>query len=359
MTMKVYKVGGAVRDKLLGFPFRECDWVVVGATPDELLALGYKPVGKHFPVFLHPDTGEEYALARTERKVDKGYQGFDFYTHPDVTLEQDLQRRDLTINAIAETEDGSIIDPYGGQQDIKDRLLRHVSPAFVEDPLRVIRVARFVARYHHLGFCVAPETLALMQTIARQGELLTLAPERVWRELQRALQEQNPAQFFLTLQACGALQVMLPQLQRTQIAALERVAHSSEDPIVRFGALFVELDGGTAERLTKQQLKAPKNYHAMAQLIAKYADDYRQVNMDAEQRLTLLEKLDAFRRPERFIQFIDCCKGIYPQCTNGDKLQRALRRCDEIDQRSLAEQHNDQTIAEVLRRQRLQQMECS
>lgn len=213
-TVKIYLVGGAVRDQLLGRLVKERDWVVVGATPEAMLALGYRPVGKDFPVFLHPETHEEYALARTERKIGPGYHGFACTASPDVTLEEDLKRRDLTINAIAQTPSGDIIDPYGGVQDIQDRVLRHVSPAFVEDPVRILRLARFAARYSGLGFYVAPETRVLMQQMVMQGEVDHLVAERVWQELERALGEAEPGQFFEVLRSCSALAVIFPEIDR-------------------------------------------------------------------------------------------------------------------------------------------------
>lgn len=210
--MRIYLVGGAVRDRLLGLPVRERDWVVVGATPAVMQAAGYRPVGRDFPVFLHPQTNEEYALARTERKTAPGHQGFAFHADPDVSLEADLERRDLTVNAIAEDDAGHLIDPFDGARDLDARILRHVSSAFVEDPLRVLRVARFAARFHQLGFRVAPETLALMQRIAQSGELASLSPERVWKECERALATASPLVFFQVLAAVGALQPLLPLL---------------------------------------------------------------------------------------------------------------------------------------------------
>ena len=210
--MQVYLVGGAVRDQLLRHPYHEKDYVVVGATPEQMLALGYQPVGKDFPVFLHPKTKDEYALARTERKSGHGYHGFEFYTDVAVTLEQDLIRRDLTINAIAMDDAGNIYDPYGGQLDLENRLLRHVSDAFVEDPLRVLRIARFAARYKTLGFKIADETLALMTELASSGELQALTPERVWKETSRALMEDHADEYFEVLRACGALKVLFPEI---------------------------------------------------------------------------------------------------------------------------------------------------
>ncbi len=209
---KVYLVGGAVRDKRLGLDVKDRDWVVVGATPEQLADAGYKPVGKDFPVFLHPTTHEEYALARTERKSGRGYHGFTFNTDTSVTLEQDLERRDLTINAMAETPDGKLIDPYNGANDLEQRVLRHVSDAFLEDPVRVLRVAKFMARFSNLGFTVAPETLQLMQTMVNDGEVDHLVPERVWQEMHSALGSQSPRSFIETLRACGALKVLLPEV---------------------------------------------------------------------------------------------------------------------------------------------------
>src|SRR5579871_3458489 len=210
--MRVYLVGGAVRDRLLGRPVHERDWVVVGATPEEMVRLGYEPVGREFPVFLHPSTHEEHALARLERKTGPGYRGFTTQFSPEVTLEEDLRRRDLTVNAMAEDEQGVLIDPYGGAADLRARVLRHVSEAFVEDPVRILRVARFAARYAGLGFTVAPETLALMRRIVDAGEARTLVPERVWQETERALAEAHPQVYFETLRGCGALAVVFPEV---------------------------------------------------------------------------------------------------------------------------------------------------
>jgi tRNA nucleotidyltransferase (CCA-adding enzyme) len=210
--MQIFLVGGAVRDQLLGLPVTEKDWVVVGASDEELLAQGFKSVGKDFPVFLHPHTQEEYALARQERKTAPGYGGFSFDTQPSVSLEEDLLRRDLTINAMAQDEQGAIIDPYGGQQDLQARLLRHVSPAFSEDPVRILRIARFSARYHHLGFSIAPETLQLMAAMVDAQEVDHLVPERVWKETSRALQEASPVVYFHVLRSCGALARLMPEL---------------------------------------------------------------------------------------------------------------------------------------------------
>ncbi len=257
--MKTYLVGGAVRDRLLGLTPKERDWVVVGANPEDLLKAGYTQVGKDFPVFLHPKTKEEYALARTERKSGRGYHGFKVHADPAVTLEEDLLRRDLTINAMAEDEQGSLIDPYGGRADLQNKVLRHVSPAFVEDPLRILRVARFAARFQHLGFRLADETRQLLCAMTRNGELNTLVPERVWQEWQRSLREKNPEQFILLLRQCGALGVIIPELDKLfgvpnppeyhpeidsgihTLMVLQAASQLSDDPCVRFAALVHDL----------------------------------------------------------------------------------------------------------------------
>ena len=260
--MKIYRVGGAVRDKLLHYPSHENDWVVIGSTPEEMSKLGYRPVGQDFPVFIKPETGEEYALARTERKTGLGYGGFSFYTAPDISLEDDLVRRDLTINAMAEDEDGTIIDPHGGQRDLEDRVLRHVSGAFDEDPLRVLRVARFAARYAHLGFTIAPETERLMIAIVNSGELAHLVAERIWKESERALSEKSPDIYIQTLRDCGALKELLPEVdalfgvdQRADyhpevdtgihiLMALQQAAKYSSGAAVRFAVLVHDLGKG-------------------------------------------------------------------------------------------------------------------
>jgi len=260
--MKVYLVGGAVRDKRLGYDYRERDWVVVGARPEELEAQGYTPVGRDFPVFLHPRTKEEYALARTERKTGPGYTGFECHSDPGVTLEEDLERRDLTINAMAEDSEGHLIDPYGGARDLEQRLLRHVSPAFAEDPVRILRVARFAARYHHLGFRVAPQTQALMRQMVASGEVDHLVPERVWKELERALGERHPAVFIRCLRDCDALGRLLPELDALFgvpqpaehhpeidtgehcLMALEQAGQLSQASQVRFATLLHDLGKG-------------------------------------------------------------------------------------------------------------------
>jgi tRNA nucleotidyltransferase (CCA-adding enzyme) len=344
--MDIYLVGGAVRDRLLGRPHQERDFVVVGATPEELLALGYRPVGKDFPVFLHPDTGEQYALARTERKTGPGYHGFATHCSPDVTLEQDLARRDLTINAMAQSGSGEIIDPYGGERDLAARVLRHVSPAFVEDPLRVLRVARFAARFAPLGFSVAPETLAIMRTIVGAGEMAALVPERIWVETERALGEERPVAYFEVLQACDALAAVFPEVaalfgvpQPEQwhpeidagvhaMQVLDVSAELSRETTVRFAALVHDVGKGrtpreewprhigheeAGARLIEQmaaRLRVPNEHRELAVMVARH---HARVHRISEQRpgtvLELLEMTDAFRRTERFERFLLACEA--------------------------------------------------
>jgi len=344
--MKTYLVGGAVRDRLLGLPVRERDWVVVGATPDELKTLGYTPVGKDFPVFLHPKTKEEYALARTERKTGKGYQGFEFMAAPGVTLEEDLRRRDLTINAIAEDTDGGLVDPYGGEKDLKARVLRHVSPAFSEDPVRVLRAARFAARFAPLGFTVAPETLVLMRGMVESGEVDALVPERVWQETLKALDCDKPSVYFEVLRACGALAKVFPELERLWgvpqpakwhpeidtgvhvMMVLDQAARLSAEPAVRYAALTHDLGKGTTpkdilphhygheERSVKlvealcERLRVPKEFKELAVIVAKHHGlVHKAEEIRSDTLLKLLESVDAFRRPERFELFLLACEA--------------------------------------------------
>jgi tRNA nucleotidyltransferase (CCA-adding enzyme) len=374
--MDIYLVGGAVRDQLLGRTPHERDFVVVGATPEDLLALGYRPVGKDFPVFLHPDTGEQYALARTERKTGPGYYGFATHFAPDVTLEEDLARRDLTINAMAQDAAGDIIDPYGGQRDLAARLLRHVSPAFVEDPLRVLRVARFAARFAPLGFSVAPETLDLMRQIVARGELAALVPERVWVETERALGEDRPTAYFEVLHGCGAVAAVFPELAALEgvpqparwhpeidtflhtMQVLEVAAELTRDTTVRFAALVHDVGKGltpreewpshigheeSGARLIEQlaaRLRLPTEHRELAVMVARH---HARAHRVAEQRpgtvLELLELTDAFRRPERFERFLLACEADargrgpelrtrpYPQAA---RLRRALAAASAV-----------------------------
>ncbi len=343
--MRIYLVGGAVRDELLGLPVRERDWVVVGATPEQMTARGYRPVGKDFPVFLHPHTAEEYALARTERKTGPGYHGFSTRFSPDVTLEEDLGRRDLTLNAIAKDPDsGELIDPHGGRKDLEARILRHVSPAFVEDPLRVLRVARFAARFDSLGFRLADETAALLRQMSVGGELGTLVAERVWQETLKALTTQAPARYFQVLRDTGALAVVFPEIDALfgvpQPAAwhpeidtgvhvlmvLEKAAALSTDPVVRFAALTHDLGKGQtpADQWPRHvghevrsvacvdtlcdRLKVPNEYRELAKHVARHHGVVHSAQqLRAGTLLDLLETLDAFRRPERFESFLLAC----------------------------------------------------
>lgn len=344
--MKTYLVGGAVRDRLLGLPFKERDWVVVGATPEQMTALGYRAVGKDFPVFLHPQTGEEHALARTERKSGRGYQGFTFHVGPDVSLEDDLWRRDLTINAIAQDEEsGALVDPHGGQRDLQARVLRHVSPAFAEDPVRVLRIARFAARFAPLGFRVAEETMRLMREMVEAGEVDHLVPERVWKETERALMHEQPRVFFEVLQACDALARVMPELaalagvpQRADyhpevdtlvhtLMCVDAAARARHPLDVRVAALLHDLGKAATPRaewpshrghdarglpLVKkfcERLRVPAAPRDLALAVTR---DHLLVHKVHELRpetlLALLERFDAFRRPERFELALNGCE---------------------------------------------------
>ncbi|HEX7026225.1 MAG TPA: multifunctional CCA tRNA nucleotidyl transferase/2'3'-cyclic phosphodiesterase/2'nucleotidase/phosphatase [Gammaproteobacteria bacterium] len=312
--MKIYLVGGAVRDKLLGLPVNERDWVVVGATPEEMLTLSYQQVGGNFPVFLHPDTKEEYALARTERKTGPGYKGFSFDFSAITTLEEDLARRDLTVNAMAEDSDGKLVDPFHGQRDLNDKILRHVSDAFSEDPVRILRAARFLARFKNLGFRIADETWQLMADMVEAGETRNLVPERVWQELQKALETANPECFQQTLARCGALADVLPELDSPAgeqcLTALLQASRLSDDPIVRCAAWLAPLETGQIESLC-ERLRVPKEYSALALLVHNnqgFFEDATQ--LPPPQILAGLERVDAFRRPERFEQFLLAAEAV-------------------------------------------------
>ena len=343
--MRVYLVGGAVRDHLLGHPYHEKDYVVVGATPEQLIALGYQPVGKDFPVFLHPKTKEEYALARTERKSGHGYHGFEFHTDVSVTLEEDLIRRDLTINAMAMDDDGNIYDPYKGQQDLADRVLRHVSDAFVEDPLRVLRIARFAARYKSFGFSIATETLVLMQQLAESGELEALTPERVWKETARALMEDHADEYFETLRACGALKVLFPELdalygvpQRPEyhpeidcgihtMMSLQQACKANYSLEVRFAVLMHDLGkaltpvdelprhimheerGITPVTEVCDRLKVPTHTKQLAIAVCKeHLKCHQALTLKPGTLWRLLQRLDVLRRPERVEAYVQACE---------------------------------------------------
>ena len=376
--MKAYQVGGAVRDRLLGRAVTDRDWVVVGATPDEMRAAGYRPVGKDFPVFLHPETGEEYALARTERKVAPGYTGFTFHASPDVTLEQDLARRDLTINAMAEDEAGKLIDPYGGRADLEAGVLRHVSPAVPEDPVRLLRTARFAAAF---DFEVAPETRALLGEMVAAGEVDALVPERVWGELKKALETPRPGRFFQVLRDCGALARLFPEVDRLfgvpqppehhpevdtgvhTLMVLDQAARLSGDPVVRFAALVHDLGKADTNpnlwprhhgheklgllriRELCDRLRVPNEYRELGVLTATYHGHcHRALELRPATVFKVLAALDSFRRPHRLHQFLTACEadargrtGLedrpYPQA---DLLRRAFEAAAAVNARALA-----------------------
>jgi tRNA nucleotidyltransferase (CCA-adding enzyme) len=344
--MDIYLVGGAVRDKLLNRQFNEQDWVVVGGTVEALETLGYRKVGKSFPVFLHPDSAEEYALARTETKTGPGYHGFEVYAGTDVTLEEDLQRRDLTINAIAADSDGKLIDPWGGRADIDARILRHVSDAFREDPLRVLRVARFAASLHDLDFSIAPETMTLMREITASGEIAALTPERVWKETEKALRTQRPDIYLQTLRDCGALQVIFPEIDVLfgvpqpekwhpeidtgihVLMVMQMTAKLSDSVAVRFAGMVHDLGKGTTKqewwpshrdherrgvKLIEQlseRLGIPNSCRDLAVQVARYHTHiHRALELRPDTVMRVLEAVDAFRRPERFEEFLLTCEA--------------------------------------------------
>ncbi|HUH92668.1 MAG TPA: multifunctional CCA tRNA nucleotidyl transferase/2'3'-cyclic phosphodiesterase/2'nucleotidase/phosphatase [Casimicrobiaceae bacterium] len=322
--MKIYRVGGSVRDELLGRPVADRDYVVVGATPEAMRALGFRSVGRNFPVFLHPHTHEEYALARTERKSGRGHRGFVFHASPEVTLEEDLARRDLTINAMARGQDGVLVDPFGGARDLEQGVLRHVGPAFAEDPLRVLRVARFAARF---GFSVAPETLALMRAIAAGGELATLSAERVWQELSRALMERTPSRFIALLRECGALGAVLPEVDalgggsapksralEQLLRALDAAAAANDTLPVRYAVLAGALGANARSRMLRAErvsrtVNAPIDCRDLARLAARLCGRVaRARELSAPETLDLLLAADAVRRPERFQALLRVCE---------------------------------------------------
>jgi tRNA nucleotidyltransferase (CCA-adding enzyme) len=346
LRMKTYVVGGAVRDELLGLPVQDRDWVVIGATPEDMLRQGFRPVGKDFPVFLHPVTQEEYALARTERKTTPGYHGFVFHTSPDVTLEDDLARRDLTINAMAVADDGTIVDPYGGRRDLADRVLRHVSPAFAEDPVRILRVARFAARFTE--FTVAPETLELMRVMTETGEVDALVAERVWQELARGLMEEKPSRLLEILRQCGALARILPEIdalfgvpQRADyhpeidtgvhtMMVIDMTARLAAALPARFAALTHDIGKGVtpADILPRhigheaasvkmlgpmcERLRVPTDCRDLALLVAQYHGTvHRAAELTAATMVKLIERCDTIRRPERFAPFLLACEADF------------------------------------------------
>lgn len=402
--MQIYKVGGAVRDRLLGRTVSEEDWVVVGASAEQMLELGYRPVGADFPVFLHPQTGEEYALARTERKSGRGYGGFTFHASPDVTLEQDLIRRDLTVNAMAEDDQGNLIDPNNGQQDLEARILRHVSPAFAEDPLRVLRVARFAARYAPLGFSVAPETLMLMRQLAESGELAHLTAERSWKEISRALMEPRPDVFVQVLRDCGALAALLPEVDDLfgvpqpqahhpeidtgvhVLSVLRQCAEHDQPLNVRWASLLHDVGKGlTPEdewprhiaheqkglrliQAINERCKAPRDCAELAMLVGEFhTHGHRALELRPSTLLELLQRFDVFRRPQRFAEFVAACEmdargrlGLeqreYPQ---GAYLLGAAEAARQVPVKPLLEKgFKGAELGEALNRERLQALKA-
>ena len=334
--MKIYLVGGAIRDELLGLPVKEKDWVVVGASPEALLAEGFQPVGKDFPVFLHPETHEEYALARTERKVGKGYKGFTFHTEPNVKLEEDLKRRDLTVNAMARDDDGNIFDPYKGQDDLKAKILRHISPAFSEDPVRILRVARFSSKLP--DFTVDSETNHLMQTMVNNGEINALVSERVWQEFSRALLETQPIRFFEVLNDCDALAVLFPMLHLNSrgMLALNRAVALNKLAPVRFAALLHDIDCGVLAELV-QRYRIPKEFSELANLSCQHTQTYADTLMaDAKTMLQFIKRSDALRRPNRFQLFLNACHACIDDDQNQRRDQHIMRAINAIQQIDIA-----------------------
>ena len=402
--MHVYLVGGAVRDEQLGIPVKERDWCVVGATPDELLALGYKPVGKDFPVFLHPETNEECALARTERKTAVGYHGFAFNTDPNVTIEEDLSRRDLTMNAIAKDADGNLIDPFGGLNDVAHGIIRHVSDAFAEDPVRILRAAKFAARFAKHGFRIAPETRDLMRQMVAAGEAEALVPDRVWKETEAALAGPDPRVFFEALRACRALQALYPEINALfgvpqppqwhpevdtglhTMMVLEQASELSTDVAVRFAALVHDLGKATTKQedwpshpghelrgkdiimAMSKRLPLPRACRDLGTLASEFHTHcHRASELRDKTIVKVLERTDAFRRPERFEQFLLACKADargrtgfesseYPQA---DLLRQSFAAAAAVDSASIAAQHAAADIPDAIRRARIAAVKAS
>jgi tRNA nucleotidyltransferase (CCA-adding enzyme) len=396
--MQVYLVGGAVRDEQLGIPVKERDWCVVGATPDELLGLGYKPVGKDFPVFLHPETNEEYALARTERKTAVGYHGFSFNTDPNVTIEEDLSRRDLTMNAIAKDADGHLIDPFDGLDDIARGIIRHVSDAFAEDPVRILRAAKFAARFAGRNFRIAPETRDLMRQMVSAGEADALVPDRVWKETEAALAGPDPRVFFEALRACRALNALYPEIDALfgvpqppkwhpevdtglhTMMVLEQVTELSADIEVRFAALVHDLGKATTDqdnwpshpghelrgkdiiKAMSKRLPLPRACRDLGALVSEFHTHcHRASELRDKTMVEVLEKTDAFRRPERFEQFLLACEADargrtsfenrdYPQA---ELMRHAFSAAAAVDSAGIAAQHEATDIPEAIRAARI------
>jgi len=362
--MKIYQVGGSVRDELLNLPVSDRDYVVVGATPDELIAQGYKPVGRDFPVFLHPETHEEYALARTERKTAPGYQGFVFHTDAGVTLEDDLARRDFTVNAMARGEDGVIVDPYDGQADLRAGVLRHVGAAFIEDPVRILRCARFAARF---GFAVAPETMALMRRMSEEGEVDALVPERVWQEMARGLMEKDPVRMFAVLEQCGALARVMPEavpwsIDAANMRALAKAAQLGLSLPVRFAAFAGTFDEARLQSLC-ERLRVPSECRDLALIHARNALAFAEApQLDAAGLARLVQRCDGLRQPARFLSLV-AVAHVYAEGARGEtdyraavkRLQTALEAARGIDAGAIARtQPNPQAIAQALHAARVE-----
>ena len=379
--MKIYLVGGAVRDKLLGIPTEDRDWVVIGSNPASMMELGYRQVGKDFPVFLHPTTGEQYALARTEKKTGSGHTAFDFNVSSTVTLEDDLKRRDLTINAIAEDLDGKLIDPFGGLSDIKNKLLKHVSEAFCEDPLRVLRVARFHAKLSSLGFSISPDTLRVMSEISRSGELKTLSPERIWQEFQKSLDSPSPDKFILTLEKCGALKALLPEMNIAlqTLNSLSCASTLTKETNIRYAALMNDIGKSLSansnqgkhvksheyelqfQSLIKERFNVPNDHAVLAALVCEHHQKMcRLKELGADELLSIIESLDAIRRPERFERFLTVCEAISKTSSKNldysrtNLLSEVLKIVSNIDVKKLLHNQPDQQAREVVRQYRLQ-----
>ncbi|WP_323751754.1 multifunctional CCA tRNA nucleotidyl transferase/2'3'-cyclic phosphodiesterase/2'nucleotidase/phosphatase [Marinobacter sp.] len=358
--MEIYLVGGAVRDGRLGIPVKDHDWVVVGATPETMKKKGYRQVGADFPVFLHPKTGEEYALARTERKQGRGYHGFTVYSAPDVTLEEDLNRRDLTINAMAEREDGTLVDPFNGLTDLEQKTLRHVSDAFAEDPLRILRTARFAARFHPLGFTICPQTMTLMRDMIGDGELEHLVPERVWQEIQRALHEKSPGVFFQVLQELGALAILAPELADTEcfeagLQALQCISVQNSSSAQRFAALLSAVPEHKASALAKA-MKSPNECRDLTRLTCLFAERFSidtGTPLPAKAVLELFDQADLWRRPERFEQLLETLICT-PHKTHAEPLRLAARSATGVSPQELLNQgFKGKELGTAIRNERL------
>jgi len=394
--LQTYLVGGAVRDKLLGLKVKEKDWVIVGSSPEEMIEKGFIPVGKSFPVFLHPKTHDEYALARTEKKIGKGYKGFEFYTAKNVTLEEDLKRRDLTINAMAMDSKGTIIDPYHGQEDLKNKILRHVSDAFIEDPVRILRIARFASKFG--DFTIAPETMKLMKKMVKSGEVDALISERVWNELQRALKEDYPWRFIEILKECGALKIIFPEIDVLfgipgpekwhpeidsgihTLLALKIATKLSKSSLVRFATLTHDVGKGiTPKELWPrhrghgesgvkiirdccQRIRAPREYCELAVLVSRYHSHIQKLEiLRPSTILKLLKRLDPFRRPERFKDFLLVCiadvkgrKGFENvDYEEPNLLTKIYKLCNKVNTKEIAKNFKGENIAKAIDAERL------